>query len=464
MPYNETMRHALESGCIGYFGDTRLIHKKWVKALAALVDQSWLSMLSFAVAMAFIREASKNEYALFILLQSAILMIQGVQNALFIAPQATIYPAALEARRWHVLNTSATGQSIFAVCAALFCAAGFPVYEQIVGQKHDLVMASAFAMAILGVASREGARAIHYVKGKAEQALTGDFIYGGVLLICLVLLLAMSAVTARNVLFSIGLAGVISLVNTGISGTKPILDRKILSEFWLCSRWSLPGTLVTWINLSSYPYVVIMILGAAAVADINTARLFLIPATLAVTAWSNLMRPKISALMAMNDTGAVRRLSLQSLLITEVGLGIFAICLVGGYPLLERLLGSKYQGLLPLVLAWVVFFALNMMRSIFMATLMSTPEGYRKIHHLSWLALALVIPGLLLLSHLGPIWVVAALCTVELILGGILAHLALILWKGEGRAPDQGWELNKMNRTGDKCEPIKPDAALNKPE
>lgn len=405
------------------------LNGKWIKVFAALTDQVWLSLLNFTISLAFIRIASKQEYALFILLQTPVFLVQGVQNALFISPQATVLPASSEERKPLVKNTSAAGQAIVTLFAAVFCAIGLLVYRYTTTHTDDWTLAAAFAVAIMGAMAREGARAVRYVEARTVHALLGDLAYGLLLLLSLALLAWGNAFTARNVLFTMGLAGMVPLAYVAWGRTLPRIDRAAWQEFWACGRWALPGVLVTWVNLNAYPYVAAAALGTVAVADINAARLFLMPIALSITAWSNLVRPKISAFMAKNESAAVRRLSLQSLVFAETGLAAFIVILVLAYPLLEHVLGPKYHGLLPLVLAWGVFFTLALMRNIFMATLMATAAGYRQLHHLSWLVLALVIPALVLLSSKGAIWVIGVLCGVELLSGLIVARAAFALWK-----------------------------------
>jgi hypothetical protein len=78
---------------------------------------------------------------------------------------------------------------------------------------------------------------------------------------------------------------------------------------------------------------------------------------------------------------------------------------------------------------WVIFFAFNILRSVFMAILMASANGYRTLHHMSWFILAMVIPSLLLLSARGMEWVIAILCVVELLSAVVISRAAHILWK-----------------------------------
>ena len=411
---------------------TKRALSKWLTAVAALADQVWLSALNFIVALTFIRDASKRDYALFVLLQAPILLIQGVQNALFISPQATLLPATSESRKPVVKNTASAGQATIALSAAIISGTGLFVYRRMTDHTDEWTLASAYVVTILGAMAREGVRALRYAEAHSVRALAGDLAYGLSLLLTLAILVGEHAVTVRNVLIVMGLTGLIPLAHAAWRQPLPNTDRTAWEEFWACGRWALPSVIATWLNLNAYPYIAALALGSAAVADLSAARLFVMPIGVSITAWSNLMRPKISALISRSDQRTVRRLSLTSLAVAESGLLIFVLIIALAYPLLQKVMGTKYQGLLPLILLWSLLFSMSLMRSIFMATLMARPAGYRQLHHLSWFSLAIGLPTMALLAHKGPIWVVGILCCVEGLTSWIVAKMAINTWKRSG--------------------------------
>lgn len=398
--------------------------------LAALADQAWLSLLGFAVSLAFIRAAPKEEFAAYVLLLTPIFLAQGLQNALFLSPQATVLPAAGEARRASLRATSAALQAAFGLAVALLGALLLPAYRFLSGQAGDPLLALAFGGALLGALAREGLRAARYVEGRAPHALREDLVYGLLLLAGLAGLLAGEALTARNVLAALALAGVLPLARAALGRPVPRPDAAAWRQLWACGRWALPGVLLTWVNLNAYVYVAAAALGAAALADINAARLLLMPAGLAITAWSNLARPRISALHAVGEVRAIRRRSLVSIAWGGAALAGFVALVALAYPWLESFLGTQYRGLLPLVLVWGGFFLLNLPRSVLMASLMTDAAGYRALHHYAWLALLLGLPGLLLLAPRGPLWVIGVLCAVELLMLGLVGRSARARWRG----------------------------------
>jgi O-antigen/teichoic acid export membrane protein len=175
----------------------------------------------------------------------------------------------------------------------------------------------------------------------------------------------------------------------------------------------LPSVLATWVTLSSYPYFASTYLDIAAVAEIGAARLFLMPIGLVTTAWGNWYRPLISRWFADGDLVSIKRATNTSLVVGALAMSFTALLLFVAYPMAEPLLGPQYQGLQNLVLIWLIYFALALARNIFMATLMVDANGYRILHHVTWVALALAMPCFMLFSANGAVWVIGILCSIE---------------------------------------------------
>ena len=409
---------------------------RWKDGIATMLDQAWLSFLNLAIAAAFIRLAPKEDYGIYLLLQTPLLLVQGLQNALLLSPLATVLPAAAEERKPAVRSTAIGGQVVFLMIAAALGGVLLAIWLGIERHGLEIWLPAGFALAIAGASAREGARALHYSAGEALHALRSDLVYGAGLLLALAALTFGGVFETRNVLPAIGIAALwpyaLRLLRrpARANAIAIAIDGAVLAQFWACGRWALIGVLVTWINLNAYTLVVGAMLGLPAVADINAARLFLMPVALAVTAWSNLARPRISAWMAQQRHQDIRRFSMQSIFAVLAILAVFAGAVTLAYPLLEPLLGPGYRGLLPLILMWALFFAFAFPRNILMATLMTRPEGYRQLQKVSWAALGISLGGLWLLTAQGTLWVVAVLILVEFTQLGLIGHLALRWWKG----------------------------------
>lgn len=406
-----------------------MISLRRLNPLAALIDQAWLSLLNFSISLAFIWGASKTEYGYYILLLAPLLLIQSIQNAIVNSPLATFLPAATEADKPNLLITAASLHIYLALMCGVLGGLGLMVYGQVVELHVESLLLAGFVLAIAGTIARESQRSFAYVQGQGVRALVGDLIYGMVLLAGIALALAGGQLSAGLVLLLTGIAGLVPLFSRigGFSGLKTHAEP--MRQYWSCARWALPSVVVTWISLSSYPYFAEHALGLAAVADIGAARLFLMPVGLMMTAWSNWYRPRISRWLASGNVGAVTEITRRSLLAGWALLAALGVLLASAYPLVEPLLGEQYLGLQPLVLMWLLYFAIGWARPVYTATLMTDARGYKILHHITWIALGLSLPGFVLLSHNGALWVVGVLCGVELMQTAFVIAKARQYWK-----------------------------------
>jgi O-antigen/teichoic acid export membrane protein len=402
---------------------------KRLNPLAAVADQAWLSLLSFAVSLAFIWGASKAEYGYYLLLIAPLLLVQSIQNALINSPLATFLPAADESEKQRIRTTAVSMHIYLALAGAVLGLLGLLVYGSLAHFQTGGLLVAGFTLAIIGTIARESQRSFAYVHGQGVLALTGDLIYGGGLLLGIGLAIADNSLSAGIVLVFTGIAGIAPLlVKLGkFQGLQTHAGP--IKQFWSCGRWALPSVIVTWINLSSYPYFAGKALGVSAVADIGAARLFLMPIGLMMTAWANWYRPRISRWFACGDIGAIKRLTHTSLLAGLAIMALLAMFFFVAYPLLERFLGPQYQGLQPVVLMWLLYFSISLARNFYMATLMIDAEGYKILHHITWLALALSLPGFILFSANGATWIVGVLCAVELMQVLMVVIKARQYWK-----------------------------------
>ncbi|KAB2322423.1 hypothetical protein F8A86_04090 [Betaproteobacteria bacterium SCN1] len=413
-----------------------MLTPKRLNPLAAVADQAWLSLLNFAISLAFIWGASKSEYGYYLLLVAPLMLAQSIQNAIVNSPLATFLPAADRLARPALKRTAVSLHVYLAFAGAALGGLGLFAYAYWTDLKIEAVLLTGFSLAVVGTIAREAQRSFAYVQGQGMRALAGDLVYGIALLAGIAWAILGDRLTAGIVLLMTGLAGMLPLLTKWPAFQGLRIHAESMRQFWSCGRWALPSVVVTWVNLSAYPYFAERALGLAAVADIGASRLFLMPVGLAMTAWSNWYRPRISAWRAAGDVNAIKRLTYVSLLIGWGGLTLVAIFIGLAYAQIEPLLGAQYTGLRPLVLMWLLFFALGLARNVYMATLMTDAHGYRILHHITWLALALSIPGFVLLSANGAVWVVGVLCAVELIQLLLIRIKAKEYWRKAATAAD----------------------------
>ncbi len=409
-----------------------LMARQWIKAgTFAALDQAWLSAINLGISLAFIRWGEKTEYGIYLLLLTPIYLMQGIQNALFLSPFSTLFPAKPVEERTPLLQVLIWGTLAFSLIAGALAAIGLFIYQLASDDAIQPKLAGAFSLAVLGLLSREAMRSLEYGQGRAGQALLGDLIFGTVLLGATLICIVAEDVSAVWILIATGIGGLLPLARSAIKRVKLafLLPKKELGDFWSCGRWALIGVGLTWVTLNSYPYVSASAFGVAAVADINAARLFLMPFVLCIPAWANLARPRFSKWMHEKNAKNVRNFSLYSTLIGSAAISVYVIAIYFAYPVLEELLGKSYTGLLPLVLAWSVYFLFNLARAVFMATLMVDEAGYKKLSMVSTFALFLLVPTMAVAIRFDAVWIVGGLAFIEFAQMLIVGRIAMSYWE-----------------------------------
>lgn len=397
--------------------------------LVTVLDQAWLSVLNLAISVAFIRYATKHEFGVYLLLMTPLYLVQGVQNALLLSPIATVLPATQKEERSSVIDTAISAQVVFIATSSVLAVIALGAYFLVTQDSIDLSLCFAFSLALAGTMAREAGRGLSYTQGLPERALRSDVVYGIGLLSVMTGLVVLGYFSAQAVLLGTGIAALWPYLIQLSSKYRLVLSRDVLFQFWACGRWALLGVLVTWVNLNAYPLIVGMALNTSSVADINAARLFMMPFVLGITGWSNLVRPRISEWMARGDLKNIRRISLQSIAAGLLAISCFTGIVYLVYPIIEPLLGSEYSGLEWLIVLWALFFAFALVRTVFMASLMTDARGYRELQSISWYALVLSLTGLWWLTPLGVQWVIGVLIAVEAFQLLLVSRKALALWR-----------------------------------
>lgn len=395
----------------------------------AAVDQAWISLVNFSIAFLFIRFGEKSEYGVYTMLMTLVYFIQSIQNALILSPLATVLPAADASERSSVTATALRAQTSFLLGAAIIAALGLLGYQMVSGHEVEPILIIAFALGAFGISAREGLRAFSYCEGNVLAALKGDLLFGAFALVALLAIAWFSRIDAGLALAATGFAALVPFVLMRQSAGEGRFSGGMWGRFWACGRWSLIGAGLTWVNLYAYPLIVGLRTDAETVAELSAARLFLTPAAIGITAWSNLCRPKISGWFSRSDLAPIRRISLYSLAAALFALALFSLFVHLFYGDVEPVLGSQYGGLQGVVMAWSVFFVFSVARSIFMASLMVNEQGYKALQTISVASLLLSLTGLWFAAPFGAVAVVGVLCLVEAFQALIVGRLAFGNWR-----------------------------------
>lgn len=390
------------------------------KGGVALFDQGLLSATNLLIALALIKFASKEEYGVYILLFTPILLAIGLQNALLNSPFTTLYGQSTSNDQINYSSSLFYGHIFLGVILFFASLILFSIYSLITYESINAFLIFSFAFAILGSLAREGSRAFFYSKKQVYKAFIGDVWYS---------LLTLGSISAIFFIFKIELKASYVLLAIGFGGIVPSLYQYIFTEFttqklnkliwidfWKLGKWALQGVILTWINLNSYPYLVAIIFSVAAVADIAASRLFWMPVALVMASWSTIFRPYITEWFSQQEFYKIKLLSYSSIGISVIAFSIYLVLIFILYPFIEAyFFDESYADLKLLSSLWGLFFFIQFIRSVLMASLMVNEIGYKKLSLMAWLGLGTILLLIPVLGSLPILSIIILLIFTELV-------------------------------------------------
>lgn len=372
-----------------------------LRSLASVADQVMLSGLNFAIGVFLIRLAPKEVYGAYVQLFAMGLLICGFIDALVTNAVANLSSrntgVALEkllaqAQRL-ARSTGVVLGGVFALAGAYIQPAGVTTQEAVLGGVS-------FGVYIVSLTFRDFKRSTLYLLRRPVDVLRLDGCYFVAAALGGVALYVLDHFNVFRIFSVLTLANVLALVLT-VSVSVERADAgwtavwHTLKEHWGITRWAVPGVLVGWMGNSIYLYLTGAILGLAATAELNAARLLLMPVGLITVAWFQMARADIARLVGDNDLRKMRVFLAKSLLIifTPI-LGYFGVLALGYDWVVLLLSAHQYGSLQDLTLVWGVYFAVYTVKFIAVGLLVGF-EAYRPMLLVSVVSLCLQ-SGLLL--------------------------------------------------------------------
>ncbi len=403
------------------------------------------------------RGASKETYAAYTLVYAAVLLFQNVQNALIISPMMTVVPGRSAQERAALVRRISRIQIALNVTLLAFWLGAAATYAVLkaMNLREGFTLAAAGAVALLGLLMREFGRGQAFLDGRPLAALFQDLAFGVFALAALAFLFFRAEVTAEAVLLSSGVSAfsvaALARLRTdrryrdASAGTINIAEYAVVvRELWTCGKWALPSVVASWGYANAYVYMVAAVASASIVAELSATRLLLAPVPLLLTAWFNVFRPRASAWYRSGDLRLLTRVAMYSAVGLALGGVSFGVVLYLCFDWIEaHLLGSRYAGLAMLLLGWTAYFVVGAVRGVGMGCVLSAQDGFRHMHHYTWIALAVAVLSVALAAaKSSALGVLLALSVAELVFAGLVWGL--------------GWPAVRRARSGGKPLPVPP--------
>jgi O-antigen/teichoic acid export membrane protein len=407
-------------------------------SIASIFDQALLSLLNFIVGIALIRLASKEAYGLYTLLFSAGLLSTALLDALIGSALSTIAPRLPDQERTDLISRVARLYWAASLGVALLFGLGADIGARSAGfTENPEAVGIAFALFIASLSTREFCRTALFTNSKAVAVAKLDSLFFGLTVVsAFAYVYFADAVTIFGTMlvlaFSNGVAGLIFSIHwwkkgLGVSRSQLVTDIQML---WRLSRWAFAGAVNGWLGNNAYLYFAGVYISVEASADLNAARLLLVPVALLSMAWSRVAKPAAGRLIAQNNLLGLEKFAWQSIGALVTMIFAFSVVLVLVLPWLQtNLLGPKYQEAIALVPLWALYFMVNGARAVGTTFLMSY-GWYRVLFWQGSISLGLLAAScLILMPKFGIFGALCAMIIVESI--EFLTNMTILMPKAK---------------------------------
>jgi O-antigen/teichoic acid export membrane protein len=396
---------------------------------AAIVDQVVLSATNFLIGILLIRYASDHDYALYVLVQSALLLLISVHNSWLTGPLVILTPGLSPDERWQTIGSVKRIQRRFLRLIAL------PLLVlPLVGYTTHLlggVLAAVIATGILAgwaALRREYLRTVLLMYSRPHALLGADSVYAVSLLLGVVLVLFFGKsiiIGAVGALVVAAWAGAAAAHRALAIGREWQEDMAV--SIWPRIRnlgfWSLLGASTYWFLGQSYSYMLATRLDLAAVADANATRLVLMPAMILTIGVASLLTPSAANWYAQIGIHRLVRRLLMFLLAVGLLEAAYYFCVwVGRDWLFVDVLHKHIQGRDHLLLLWAGVGIVALFRDVLQCALIAMGQ----LKSLAWqvgISTAVALP----IMWFGIAWWGVAAALFGQIVGELINLAAIIL-------------------------------------
>jgi O-antigen/teichoic acid export membrane protein len=344
----------------------------------SVVDQILLSAANFFVGFMLIRRTSDVDYGLFVLVQSGILLIVSAQSSWLSGPISVLGPKKSPEVRREMIGAIEVSHKRSLNRLVIFALLG-PLGAYLLGLCGGLVaiVAALGVIACYSALRREYVRSVLLMYARPNSVLRADLSFIGALFVG-ALLAAYGP--QPGVLWAVG--GLVASAWVGSLAAHRSLAKNPgwlggdATPFWREIRplgtWAVVGSVIYWSFGQSYNYMLVSRFDLSAVANVNAARLLLMPAFVIALGIKSLLIPSAATWLAESGLKALTK----RLLIFGSGIVVLDLIYVGFVwifrdwltaDFLHKAIGDRDV----LLLLWAGLAVTGLMRDILMCALVA---------------------------------------------------------------------------------------------
>lgn len=316
----------------------------------SLADQAVASITNFATGVILARACTKDEFGLYMLGFTVVLLVTDIQTSLIATPYM-VYAPRLKGIK-HALYSGSTlvHQLVFSFITMLVLAAGAFVAHFGIGPKGLARVIGALSSVIALIMLREFVRRICFAQLKLKAAFVLDTCVGAAQIAGLLVIARLGWLSANSAYWLIGAAcgvGVISWLWAGRHFYRPRAGASLadLKRNWSFGKWVFASGLLWTASTNLYPWLLAFFHGAAAAGTFAACMGVVSASNPVLLGIQNLVGPKIAHEYAHDGPIALRRLVLRISGIIALPLSLLTLVLIiWGDRFVGMLYGHQYMG------------------------------------------------------------------------------------------------------------------------
>lgn len=398
-----------------------------------VLDQVLLSGASFIAGFVMIRYTNDAAYGQFVLAQSAILLFMSAQGAWLSGPANAIAPhKSPETRRLMVGSLAASQTRFLRRLAPALLLVPLVSYMLRLSTGIGALVTATTIIACWVALERQYMRTVLLIYSRPSWMLGADTVYVLVLLVGVALAASSSAAAgpwAVGALIAAAWAG--ATAARRMLAVDPGWIRGDPRPFWQEIRplglWSAVGAVIYWLFAQSYNYVLASRLDLTAVANVNAARLVLMPIFVFTTGINNLLLPVAANWLAASGlSGMLRKLAVLTIAILGIDVVYVTATWHVRHWLIVDLMHKTIADQDRLLILWAIVAVIFLLREVLQAPLFAL----KRVKSMAWL-IAISATLSLAVMWRGIAWWGASAVLIGQVAGECMNLIGLtwLLWK-----------------------------------
>lgn len=396
---------------------------------AAVIDQGMLSGTSLLIGLLLVRFTTSQDYAIYVLLQSALVLVTSAHSGFVCGPLSIIAPKKSAEEKRQMVGAVRTSQNRL-LAPLVFVAMSAPVLGYTTGRlsKTSALVIGIGIIAAWTAVKRNYVRNVLLIYARARTLVSVDGVYAIVLLLGVLWAAFGSASPAVWTAVALAVsAWVCAICADRAFGRQIGWAKADARPMWLEMRslgiWSVLGTVIYWLFSRSYNYILASRMNLVAVANVNEVRLMIMPAILLTVGLQSMLTPFAAAWNAeVGFAKLLRRLVNILLLVGVCELAYLALVWTFRDWVDSAILHKRIGNRDALLLLWIALAIIVLLRDV----LVSAVYALGQLRWLAWQIGFCALVALTVMWVAIPIWGAPG-ALVALIIGEVL-NLAGILY------------------------------------